>query len=201
MMNLKINDMPYPELFDRSLRTFAATFAKFGDLSYYTPVQRIGAYMDHTARLKKKHILDLIAFLKSNNKGHHLAKDEESSESPGKLMAAGKMGNYLEHTLFLGLMPQEDGVGHASLLSEADQEYESQAANARVYDPTQGSVKGQQFGFTRVWSVPLMKQAYLSLRRYLRYVDSNDMIRDEDISRFDSSWMQRALALIPDYLL
>jgi hypothetical protein len=32
MLNLKINDMPYPDLFDRSERTFTATFAKFGDL-------------------------------------------------------------------------------------------------------------------------------------------------------------------------
>lgn len=39
-------ELPYPELFDRSERTFAATFAKYGDLSYYTPIQRIGAYMD-----------------------------------------------------------------------------------------------------------------------------------------------------------
>ncbi len=31
-------DLPYPELFDRSERTFAATFAKYGDLSYYTPL-------------------------------------------------------------------------------------------------------------------------------------------------------------------
>jgi hypothetical protein len=30
--------LPYPELFDRSERTFAATFAKFRDLSYFTPV-------------------------------------------------------------------------------------------------------------------------------------------------------------------
>jgi hypothetical protein len=27
-------NLPYPELFDRSERTFAATFAKYGDLSY-----------------------------------------------------------------------------------------------------------------------------------------------------------------------
>jgi hypothetical protein len=31
-------EMPFPELFDRSERTFAATFAKYGDLSYYTPI-------------------------------------------------------------------------------------------------------------------------------------------------------------------
>ena len=40
-------ELPYPELFDRSERTFAATYAKFGDLSYYTPLQRIGSYMDY----------------------------------------------------------------------------------------------------------------------------------------------------------
>jgi hypothetical protein len=39
--------LPYPELFDRSERTFAATFAKYGNLNYYTPVQRIGSYMEY----------------------------------------------------------------------------------------------------------------------------------------------------------
>lgn len=33
-----VDTLPYPELFDRSERTFAATFAKFRDLSYFTPV-------------------------------------------------------------------------------------------------------------------------------------------------------------------
>ena len=41
------DQLPYPELFDRSERTFAATFAKYGDLSYFTPVQRIGTYMEY----------------------------------------------------------------------------------------------------------------------------------------------------------
>ena len=30
-------DLPYPELFDRAERTLAATFAKVGDLNYFTP--------------------------------------------------------------------------------------------------------------------------------------------------------------------
>lgn len=30
--------LPFPELLDRSERTLAATFAKFKDLTYYTPV-------------------------------------------------------------------------------------------------------------------------------------------------------------------
>lgn len=38
-------EIPYEELFDRNERTITATFAKFGDLGYYAPVQRIGSYM------------------------------------------------------------------------------------------------------------------------------------------------------------
>ena len=60
------DQLPYPELFDRSERTYAATFAKYGDLSYFTPVQRIGNYMEYQARLKKRHLMDLIAYLKTS---------------------------------------------------------------------------------------------------------------------------------------
>lgn len=102
-MDSKIVDPPYPELFDRSERTFAATFAKFGDLNYYTPVQRIGSYMDHTARLKKKHILDLIAYLKTAKKVARPVEDDDGADNEGG------MNDYLEHCLFLGLMPEEDG--------------------------------------------------------------------------------------------
>ena len=35
-------NLPYPDLFDRTERTFAACYAKFGNLSYFTAVQRIG---------------------------------------------------------------------------------------------------------------------------------------------------------------
>lgn len=35
-------DLPYPDLFDRTERTIAACYAKFGNLSYFTAVQRIG---------------------------------------------------------------------------------------------------------------------------------------------------------------
>lgn len=37
-------ELPFEELFDRNERTIAATFAKFGDLGYYSPLQRIGSY-------------------------------------------------------------------------------------------------------------------------------------------------------------
>lgn len=59
-------DLPYPDLFDRSERTIAATFAKYGDLTYFTPTQRIGGYMEFTSRLKRRHLADLIAFMKTS---------------------------------------------------------------------------------------------------------------------------------------
>lgn len=56
--------LPYPDLFDRSERTFCATFSKQGDLTYFTPIQRIGIYMDYSSRMKRRHLNDLIKFLK-----------------------------------------------------------------------------------------------------------------------------------------
>jgi hypothetical protein len=60
-----LDKLPYPDLFDKNERTFAATFAKFGDLNYFTPVQRIGIYMDFSARLKRRHLTDLIQYIKT----------------------------------------------------------------------------------------------------------------------------------------
>lgn len=76
------DQLPYPELFDRSERTFSATFAKYGDLSYFTPVQRIGNYMEYQARLKKRHLMDLIAYLKTSK--CQIKMDEEGDTATGK---------------------------------------------------------------------------------------------------------------------
>lgn len=161
-------------MFDRSERTFAATFAKFGDLSYYTPVQRIGCYMDFPARLKKKHILDLIAFMKSAKKPH---RDEEDS-----LDIEGGRKDYSEHCLFVGLMPEEDQI---PMITEADLEFEQQEAACRVYDHHRAKVESS-FEFKRVWSDALVNQAQMSVVRYLKYVDSPGMIRNQEITKFNS---------------
>lgn len=93
--------LPYPELFDRTERTFAATFAKFGDLSYFTPIQRIGVYMDYSARLKKRHLTDLIAYMKTAK--HPIkARDEEQAKTDEGFK------EYLDHCLYLGAMPLEE---------------------------------------------------------------------------------------------
>jgi hypothetical protein len=91
--------MPFPELFDRSERTFAATFARYGDLSYFTPVQRIGTYMEFQARLKRKHLMDLISYMKTANNAGKVGGEDETLEIANL--------NYLEECLFVGLMPLE----------------------------------------------------------------------------------------------
>lgn len=58
--NFSALDLPYEELFDRNERTIAATFAKFGDLGYYSPIQRIGCYMQFSAKLKKENLLEIV---------------------------------------------------------------------------------------------------------------------------------------------
>lgn len=95
-------DLPFPELFDRAERTYAATFSKYGDLNYYTPMQRIGSYMDYSARLKKKNLMDLITYMKTSMIGVK-PTDEENNESE----LASK--DFIQSCLFIGVMPEEDG--------------------------------------------------------------------------------------------
>jgi len=96
----KDDKLPYPELFDRSERTFAATYAKFGDLSYFTPIQRIGLYMDYSQRLKKRHLTDLIAYLKTAKHPIKALDEEHAKTEEGER-------EYYEHCIFVGAMSQE----------------------------------------------------------------------------------------------
>jgi hypothetical protein len=121
-------EMPFPELFDRSERTFAATFDKYGDLSYYTPVQRIGGYMDFSARLKKRHLMDLIAYMKTS-KAHIKPSDEEANESE----LAEK--DFLDSCLFIGVMPEEENPRANVESDKMDQLDEQEQAKNRVFDP------------------------------------------------------------------
>ena len=69
--------MPYPELFDRAERTLAATFAKVGDLNYFTPSQRIGCFMEFQLRLKRKNLLDLIAYIKLSKVSNKAEQEDD----------------------------------------------------------------------------------------------------------------------------
>lgn len=188
--------LPYPELFDRSERTFAATFAKFGDLSYFTPVQRIGVYMDYSQRLKKRHLTDLIAYLKTAK--HPIkAMDEDQARTEAGLR------EFLENCLFHGAMPLEDASEDPLLIEGAKKPAKvAREALSRVYDFPPPLLEDQgQFSYNQVWSGQLMKQVELSTRRFLKYIDSPDSIRNEEVAKFRKEWMQKALDLIPDALL
>ena len=97
-----VDTLPYPELFDRSERTFAATFAKFRDLSYFTPVQRIGVYMDYSQRLRRHHLLDLIAYMKVSTAVSTRTPEEDAA------MTDAALAEYMQHCIYAGLMPLED---------------------------------------------------------------------------------------------
>lgn len=67
----------YPEIFDRAERTLSATFAQVGNLSYFTPSQRIGCFMEFKLRLKRKNLLDLIAYVKLQKDSNRLNEEDE----------------------------------------------------------------------------------------------------------------------------
>jgi len=178
-------ELPYPELFDRSERTYAATFAKYGDLSYYTPVQRIGAYMDFNARLKRRHLHDLVAYMKTSKAGVKAKEEEDNKEEAEK--------DFKESCLFLGVMKEED----APLEQEEEGKGDEQDG---VYDPFIIKFEGE-FEYEQVWADPLIKQVELSYTRFAKYVESAEAIKNEEISKFKKDWMQKALDLIPDTLV
>ena len=93
------DQLPYPELFDRSGRTFAAT--KYGDLSYVTPVHRIGSYMEYQARLKKKHLMELIDSIKTSM--CQIKLEVDSIENIMESVQSAQ--DFLDHCLFHGDMP------------------------------------------------------------------------------------------------
>ena len=57
------------------------------------------------------------------------------------------------------------------------------------------------FQFQKVWSDVLLQQVQLSLTRYNKYIDSQEAIRNDEISKYKKEWMAKALDLIPDNLL
>lgn len=157
--------------------------------------------MDFNQRLKKKHILDLIAYLRTAKKSGKMAfgahdDDDELEKEQSKdgfmklLMKPSGQSDYFEHTLFLGVMPEEDAINH-KLNSEGERHYEQQMAQVRLFE--HGSLScfdGTSFSFKRVWSKALIQQAYLSLKRYLRYIESSDFITNMEITKYNSTWMK-----------
>ena len=58
--------------------------------------------MEYQARLKKRHLMDLIAYIKTSM--CQIKLDDENDTNLGKQNAQ----DYLDHCIFIGLMPEED---------------------------------------------------------------------------------------------
>jgi len=69
----------------------------------------------------------------------------------------------------------------------------------REFDFPLLSIEDQgQFQYNQVWSQQLMRQVEVSTFRFLRYIDSPDSIKNEEVAKFRKEWMQKALDLIPE---
>ena len=193
-------DLPYPELFDRTERTIAAWYAKLGNLSHFTAVQRIGWYMDFSSRLKRKHLYDIIQYLKHNNIPQY---DEDKLDE-----------NFNENWLFIGQMPDEDPENERMTLSfnrqdkviqlltdESPNEDEVPHIIYNVYDP--GSIMSEFWiPNSTLYSKKMIREMEVSLDRYKHYIEDPDGIRPSEISKYNKDWMTRALDMIyPNFLL
>ena len=197
--------LPFPEIFDRTERTIAATFAKFGDLSYYTPVQRIGSYNDFSGRLKRKHLIDIINYLHTTTKGIKPKEDPLASSS-----------DYHDNSLFHGFMPEELPISHShSNQQQIQQQINTQmletenapqvsvlespfspAAEAIEFDPAKICLPETKH-YSHIWSQPLLNQMSLSINRYIHYQQSEE-IKTDELSKYKKRWMTNALNLIGD---
>ena len=175
-------DLPYPDVFDRAERTLAATFAKFGDLSYHTPVQRIAKYYQYSARLKKKHLMDIIAYLKTTSK--KLKKGEEDDETD----------DFIDNCLFHGLMQDEHPL--KSQKESIGGSMEEREETPTCYDP--GAIKLEESSiYLKGWTPELRKEVDMSEHRYHHYLQTEE-IRTEELSKYKKRWMTNALTLIGD---
>lgn len=97
--------------------------------------------MDFQARLKKKHLIDLIAYMRTSKKPIK-PSDEEINE------AEQAQKDYLDNCLFIGVMPEEDNP--RNLLStknvddteRMDEMQEDELALERIFDQTQARFEG-----------------------------------------------------------
>lgn len=68
------------------------------------------------------------------------------------------------------------------------------------FDPTVFKYEGS-FQYQNVWSDVLMNQVQLSVHRFNHYIESQDAIKNEEISKYKKDWMSHALDLVPEKLL
>ena len=169
--------------------------------------------MEFQARLKRKHLMDLISYVKT---AQNAAKGEEEENAAGSL-------NFMEECLFIGLMPFELKQAAALAITAPTANKKGQPAG-RKPPHLERRTTGKEVAFpfakeeqnsynpcsarhkegpriTQIWSGALVTQLQVSMQRYLRYVDSDDCIRKEEISQYRKVWMSKTLDMIPDNVL
>lgn len=143
--------------------------------------------MDYSQRLRRHHLLDLIEYMKVTTAVSTRTPEEDAAMTDEALQ------EYLQHCIYVGLMPLEDKPGQYDIDDEdPDASYDFPAFPL----DEQGL-----FNYGKVWSEELVRQVELSAHRFLNYVESPDTIKNHEIQQFKKEWMQRALELIPPRLL
>lgn len=217
------DDIPFEELFDRNERTHTATFAKFGDLSFHTPHQRIGQYMQFSSRLNIYHLKEIISL---QNTITDVQKNE--FEIPIQLSVIDEMNPFQKKikTGISSVFKKEELEREPATVSiypeyfedseeeeEFDEENETGGRAARkyldrqletmggIYDPEKLGMFSFAIVDPRYYTENIKKRVNLSRKRYDNYINSDEFIKNSDIAKYKRDWMSRALAKVPEKLL
>ena len=151
--------------------------------------------MDFASRLKRRHLNDIIQYLKHNGLPTDL--DEEEKDE-----------NFDENCLFIGLMAEEESEQARIVQSfnqkektfmfiSPDDESDTEVPRImnQIYDPA--NIKSE-FSYPNIsaYSPALLKELEVSQLRYKHYLSDPDGIRQNEISKYNKEWMSNALNLI-----
>ena len=218
-------EQSYPELFDRNERTYAATFARFGDLGYYSPIQRIGCYMQFSAKLKRDHldeIINLQRTITTVEKPQYeipiqLAIIDElnlfQSKQKTGISTTFQLEDVTRQPITLSLYPEyfpdPDGTeemiragGETASAKGAEKYFADLLASMNGnYDPELIGKKNQLYIDPAEWTAKIRKAVDLSVTRYKNYIHNPEHIKHSEISKYRKDWITNALSLIKENLL
>ncbi|CAD8170768.1 unnamed protein product [Paramecium pentaurelia] len=212
--NLSALDLPYEELFDRNERTVAATFARFGDLGYYSPIQRIGVYMQFSAKLKKEHLLKIIDLQKTMSSAEktdgevpiQLAIVNELFPKQGRDKTginSGASDALTREPVSLCLYPEyfDDNDENIDQMELSLRKFNEILAEMNGnYDPSL-LCKDYYIHIDReFWPENILKEVLISEERYRNYI-SGDYIKNDEVPKFKREWILNAFNLIKPELL
>jgi dynein heavy chain len=212
------DDIPFEELFDRNERTLCATFAKFGDLSYHTPNYRIGHYMQFSAKLKVRHMVDIIGLqntvtcieknefeipiqlgvvddsnplkVRGNTGISSVFKKEEVEREP---ITVSLFPEYFEDND--GELPEEERDTNREAIKYQERQLQRMGGN---FDPER--VGSDEYVFYLPSDLPqeILDLLKLSYRRFYHYLNEKSFIGKDEISSFKREWITNAISRVPE---